>query len=160
MRVIPIAIVSSLGLVGVIVGAWVHELTHYTLSRIFGGDSEIFYSYGLPSAVSLDEPSLSDNGLRVAGGATIVYPAFLFFVYLPLFGFPPLDIDNFQSGVYLHLLTFFVLVASSGFSPSDCLALISPSEFRVYARKEQVTHSQALHHLLHVARDITLGKTH
>jgi len=152
MRVTPIVIVSSLGLVGIIVGGWTHELTHYTLSSIFGGDPELFYSYGLPSAVSLDEQSLSDTGLRVAGGATIVYPVFLFFVYLPFFGFPPLDIDNFQSCVYLHFLTFFVLVASSGFSPSDCLALISPSEFRTYAKKEQVTHRQAFRHILRAVR--------
>jgi hypothetical protein len=144
--------VALLGIIGIIMGSWIHELTHYLLSRAFGGNPEIFYRWGLPGAVSLDEPNLSDRGLRITGGITIIYPSFLLFVYLPVFGFPPLNVDNFRPGVYVHFASFFVLVASSGFSPSDCLALLSPSEFRRYAnnKKEKLSHTQALRHIWYV----------
>jgi hypothetical protein len=152
IAIVEIAIVAVLGVIALCSGTWIHELTHYFLSRAFGGNPYVVYNSRIfPRAVNLDSGtlSLSDRGIRIAGGGTIIYPLLLLFVYFPLMGIPPLDTSGAQIGTYMHYFSFFILVSSSGFSPHDFLALTSPQEFRKFAEldDEEATYTQALHHI-------------
>jgi hypothetical protein len=142
-----IVVIPLLAFFGLFLGLWIHESTHYLFSFSFGGKPSMFFRYGLPRAVSLGQDSLSDTGLRIAGGGTVVYPTLFVFVYLPMVGFPPADVRSIQAGI--HHLSFVTLLSSSMFSPSDCLALISPSGFRRYSKheKEEMSHTLALKYI-------------
>jgi hypothetical protein len=152
IAIVEIGIVAVLGAIALCVGTWTHELTHYLLSRAFGGDPYFIYNLWIfPGAVNLDSDtlSLSDRGIRIAGGSTIIYPLLLLFIYIPLIGIPPLDVSGSQIGTYLHYFSFFALFSSSGFSPHDFLALTSPQEFRKFAEldDDEATYKQAMRHI-------------
>ena len=77
----------------------------------------------------------------------MVYPTLLTLFYIPIVGLPPTDIRGFYGGV--RHLSFVILLTSSIFSPSDCLALISPTGFRRYSEheKEDTSHTLALRYI-------------
>ena len=128
--------VVSLAILGAYLGFLAHELTHFTLGRVFGSPTEFVIVYRfLPRAVYFpDYETMAAHHIRIAGGTVIFWPVLLIGV-IWYFGMP----SN-----HLGELALFFLIGASVVSPSDLLCLFFPEKWRVYADSDDVGHRRAL----------------
>lgn len=129
------------GFGGGYIGLWLHEGTHYSLGELFGAEPRmLFKPYLIPRAVDFDNPSnMTDIQLRLTGGATVVWPLILIIVFL--------NVQHPNSPI--EVLILFTPLGASAVSPSDLLAMILPSEWRMLNDRENaVSHIGAMQHLL------------
>lgn len=122
-------------------GLSLHELTHYTVSKLAGANASIeigrFY---MPHQVVFENPDeLSTITVRIATGLVVIYPVSLI-IFLWFTGFPN---SVFEKTV------LFVLVGASAVSPVDLLGMLYPNRWQEYANNYSgLSHTETLQILI------------
>jgi hypothetical protein len=139
------------GAFGMYLGLSLHELTHYTVSKLAGANASIetgrFY---LPHQVVFEDPEeLSTIAIRIATGLVVIYPVSLI-IFLWLSGLPSSVFDK---------TVFFVLVGASVVSPADLLGMLYPNQWQEYANNYSgESHTETLQIL--IDRIVGRGERH
>lgn len=117
--------------IGVYLGWWLHELSHWILGKYFGSEPKIFYKWiVVPNRVK----HLSIN--QVSKGIVKLYGVIPLIWWIPLIVVVPVMFANFNLVVFEIFIILITAVA--GFSRGDSLALASPSEYKVSSQADNL----------------------
>ena len=127
-------------ILGAYLGLWLHEGTHYMFSKMYGGSPRvIFWPRYVPKVVAFETSErMSNNQIRIAGGATIVWL---------LFGIGAILVIKFPETPF-EVVIVAIAVGALSFSPSDLLALVYPDSWREFGEDDdEATHFNAIKYL-------------
>lgn len=130
---LELALFTVLAFPAILAGALAHELCHYLLGWLFGGQPSFSQrTFGIPTRVDFERPdAMTDSQIQLMGGIVVVFPvAFAF-----LLGYTTAtDSQRFA-------LPLFFLAGGSGVSWTDLFALRHPDYWRRFTKGEPLSRS-------------------